>query len=165
MAVVAAFDLETRQYDAVNAFANSPIEEAIYYKPLEGWSGRRPDGQNWHSGCQKFLPNGGRIIKRNFSIKNFLTHTNIQPWHRPLHLPHLPSLMMPIPSEKVDFFMPLIIARIMLPSKIFASKKISSLIEENIGSSNVNVLTMLLVDVDLVAADQKGEHSVDESDA
>ena len=38
MAIVAAFDLETRQYDAVNAFANSSIDEATYCKPPEGWS-------------------------------------------------------------------------------------------------------------------------------
>ena len=39
MALVAAYDLETRQYDAVNAFANSPIDEAIYCKPPDGWAG------------------------------------------------------------------------------------------------------------------------------
>ena len=37
MAIVATFDLETRQYDAINAFANSPIDEPIYCKPPEGW--------------------------------------------------------------------------------------------------------------------------------
>ena len=36
MALVAAFDLETRQYDAVNAFSNSPINEPTYCKPPEG---------------------------------------------------------------------------------------------------------------------------------
>jgi hypothetical protein len=30
MILIAAFDLETRQYDAVNAFANSSINELIY---------------------------------------------------------------------------------------------------------------------------------------
>ena len=39
MALVAAFDLETRQYDAVNAFANSPIDEPTYCKLPEGWTG------------------------------------------------------------------------------------------------------------------------------
>lgn len=39
MALVAAFDLESRQYDAVNAFANSPIDEPTYCKPPEGWTG------------------------------------------------------------------------------------------------------------------------------
>lgn len=38
MALVAAFDLETRQYDAVNAFANSPIDEPIYCKVPDGWT-------------------------------------------------------------------------------------------------------------------------------
>ena len=31
MIIVIAFDLETRQYDAVNAFVNSSIDEPIYY--------------------------------------------------------------------------------------------------------------------------------------
>ena len=39
MAIVAAYNLETRQYDAVNAFANSPIDEAVYCRPPEGWPG------------------------------------------------------------------------------------------------------------------------------
>ena len=39
MALVAAFDLETRQYDAVNAFANSPIDEPVYCKVPQGWTG------------------------------------------------------------------------------------------------------------------------------
>ena len=30
MAIVCAFDLETRQYDAINAFVNSEIDEPIY---------------------------------------------------------------------------------------------------------------------------------------
>ena len=38
MALVAAFDLETRQYDAVNAFANSEIDEPTYCKPPDGWT-------------------------------------------------------------------------------------------------------------------------------
>ena len=37
MAVVATFNLETRQFDAVNAFANSSIDESIYCKPSEEW--------------------------------------------------------------------------------------------------------------------------------
>ena len=39
MALVATFDLETRQYDAVNAFANSPIDEPTYCTPPDGWTG------------------------------------------------------------------------------------------------------------------------------
>ena len=39
MAIVAAFDLETRQWDAVNAFANSDIDEPTYIKSPEGWKG------------------------------------------------------------------------------------------------------------------------------
>ena len=38
MAIVAAYDLETRQYDAVNAFANSEIEEPTYCIPPDGWT-------------------------------------------------------------------------------------------------------------------------------
>ena len=37
MAIVAAFDLETRQYDAINAFVNSKIDEPTYCIPPEGW--------------------------------------------------------------------------------------------------------------------------------
>jgi hypothetical protein len=37
MAITAAFDLETRQYDAVNAFANSPIDEPVFCHVPEGW--------------------------------------------------------------------------------------------------------------------------------
>lgn len=37
--IVAAFDLKTRQYDAVNAFANSPINKPTYCKPPNGWTG------------------------------------------------------------------------------------------------------------------------------
>ena len=37
MGIVAAYNLETRQYDAVNAFANSPIDETVYCKPPKGW--------------------------------------------------------------------------------------------------------------------------------
>ena len=37
MAIVVIFDLETRQYDDINAFANSPTDEPIYCKPPEGW--------------------------------------------------------------------------------------------------------------------------------
>lgn len=39
MAIVAAFNLSTRQYDAVNAFANSDIDEPVYCKPPDGWTG------------------------------------------------------------------------------------------------------------------------------
>lgn len=39
MAIVTAFDLEPRQYDAANAFANSPIDEPTYCKPPAGWTG------------------------------------------------------------------------------------------------------------------------------
>lgn len=39
MALVATFDLETRQYDAINAFANSSIDEPTYRKLPEEWSG------------------------------------------------------------------------------------------------------------------------------
>ena len=37
MTIVAVFDLKTRQYDAVNAFANSPIDETTYCRPPDGW--------------------------------------------------------------------------------------------------------------------------------
>ena len=37
MALAAAFDLNTRQYDAVNAFSNSSIDEPTYCKPPVGW--------------------------------------------------------------------------------------------------------------------------------
>ena len=39
MAIVTAFGLSTRQYDAVNAFANSDIDEPTYCKPPDGWTG------------------------------------------------------------------------------------------------------------------------------
>lgn len=39
MAIVAAFDLETCQYDAVNAFPNTPIDEPTFCKTPEGWTG------------------------------------------------------------------------------------------------------------------------------
>lgn len=39
MAIVAAFNLDTRQYDAINAFANSEIDEPTYCKPPKGWTG------------------------------------------------------------------------------------------------------------------------------
>ena len=39
MALVNAFDLETRQYDAINAFVNSEIDEPIYFRPPAGWTG------------------------------------------------------------------------------------------------------------------------------
>lgn len=41
MAIVTAFGLSTRQYDAVNAFANSDIDEPTYCKPPDGWKGTR----------------------------------------------------------------------------------------------------------------------------
>ena len=37
MAIVIAFNLNTRQYDAINAFANSNIDESIYCKTFEEW--------------------------------------------------------------------------------------------------------------------------------
>lgn len=39
MALATAFDLETRQYDAVNAFANSPIDETTFCSTPPGWTG------------------------------------------------------------------------------------------------------------------------------
>lgn len=39
MAITAAFDLETGQYDAVNAFTNSSINKATYCSPPQGWKG------------------------------------------------------------------------------------------------------------------------------
>ena len=36
MAIIAAFDLETRQYDAINTFINSKINEEIYINYPEG---------------------------------------------------------------------------------------------------------------------------------
>ena len=36
MAIIAAFDLETRQYDAINAFINSKINKEIYVNYPEG---------------------------------------------------------------------------------------------------------------------------------
>ena len=39
MALVASFDLNTRQYDAVNAFANSLINETTYCRLPPGWTG------------------------------------------------------------------------------------------------------------------------------
>ena len=40
MALIAAHDMETRQYDAVNAFANSDLNETTYCRPPWGWEGR-----------------------------------------------------------------------------------------------------------------------------
>ncbi len=37
MAIAAKFDLEMRQMDAVNAFANSQLDEDIYVKPPPGF--------------------------------------------------------------------------------------------------------------------------------
>ena len=39
MAIVTAFGLWTRQYDAVNAFANSDIDEPTYCRTPDGWKG------------------------------------------------------------------------------------------------------------------------------
>jgi hypothetical protein len=47
MIVVVAFDLETRQYDAINAFANNSIDETIYCKFSERWFDYCSDDQNW----------------------------------------------------------------------------------------------------------------------
>ena len=41
MAISAAFDLEAHQFDAVNAFVNSDLDEEIYCQPPEGY--QRPD--------------------------------------------------------------------------------------------------------------------------
>jgi Reverse transcriptase (RNA-dependent DNA polymerase) len=41
MAISAAFDLEAHQFDAVNAFINSDLDEEIYCQPPEGY--QRPD--------------------------------------------------------------------------------------------------------------------------
>ena len=41
MALIAAHDMETRQYDAVNAFANSDLNETTYCRPPWGWEGRK----------------------------------------------------------------------------------------------------------------------------
>ena len=38
MAIMAAYDWETRQYDAVNAFANSEIDKPTYFKPPDRWT-------------------------------------------------------------------------------------------------------------------------------
>ena len=38
MAIAAAFDLEIRQYDAVNAFTNAKLSKLVYYYCLEGFS-------------------------------------------------------------------------------------------------------------------------------
>lgn len=37
MAIVAAFDLETRQFDVLNAFVNSELDEPTYCYPPDGW--------------------------------------------------------------------------------------------------------------------------------
>jgi len=38
MAIMAAFDLEARQYDAVNAFTNSPLDEVVHCACPEGYA-------------------------------------------------------------------------------------------------------------------------------
>ena len=43
MALIAAFDLETRQFDAINAFANSPIDEPTYCRIPEGFVAETPN--------------------------------------------------------------------------------------------------------------------------
>ena len=35
MIIVIVFELNTRQYDAINAFANNDIDEFIYYKSFD----------------------------------------------------------------------------------------------------------------------------------
>ena len=40
IAICAKFDLETRQFDAVNAFTNSDLDETIYYKMPKGFKRR-----------------------------------------------------------------------------------------------------------------------------
>src|SRR6266446_7625868 len=37
MAIAAAFDLEIRQYNAVNAFTNAKLSKLVYYYCLEGF--------------------------------------------------------------------------------------------------------------------------------
>ena len=37
MIIVVIFDLKTRQYDAINVFVNSEINEFIYYKSSDDW--------------------------------------------------------------------------------------------------------------------------------
>jgi hypothetical protein len=37
MTIVNAFDLETRQYDAINVFANSLIDKSVYCRSSKGW--------------------------------------------------------------------------------------------------------------------------------
>jgi hypothetical protein len=38
MVIAAYFDLEIRQFDAVNAYTNSDIDEDVYIRFLEGYS-------------------------------------------------------------------------------------------------------------------------------
>jgi Reverse transcriptase (RNA-dependent DNA polymerase) len=45
LAIVAAFDLEIQQYDAVNVFVNSKLNEDIYYYSSEGFERQ---GSCWH---------------------------------------------------------------------------------------------------------------------
>ncbi len=37
IAIVITFDFNTRQYDAINAFANPDIDEPTYCKPPDEW--------------------------------------------------------------------------------------------------------------------------------
>ena len=37
MAICAKFDLKTRQFNAVNAFTNSDLDETIYYEMPKGF--------------------------------------------------------------------------------------------------------------------------------
>jgi hypothetical protein len=46
MILIAAFDLKTQQFDAVNAFANNSINESIYCRTLENWSKSSSNDQN-----------------------------------------------------------------------------------------------------------------------
>jgi hypothetical protein len=41
MSITTAFDYDTRQWDAVNAFANSDINESTFVIPPEGWEGQK----------------------------------------------------------------------------------------------------------------------------
>lgn len=43
MAITAAFDLETRQYDAVNAFINAELHTPVKCLPAEGFEHLKPN--------------------------------------------------------------------------------------------------------------------------
>ena len=38
MIIINAFDLKTRQYDAVNVFVNNEIDKSIYFKSSIDWN-------------------------------------------------------------------------------------------------------------------------------